>query len=130
VGEPDAVDIAQAPARGDYLYRPRPGLPRSGTTGVGLLVTQLRGSATPLIEKTVGSGSRVERLTVGGDPALFITGARHGFAYQTEGSAFGGFDEQRLAGNTLVVDRRDGTLLRIEGELSREEAARIAASAR
>jgi hypothetical protein len=128
VGPPDAVYVSNG--RVDFVYRPRPGLPRSGTTGVGLLVTQFRAVATPLIQKSVGGGSRVEPVRVAGDPAFFISGAEHGFAYQPEGSTYGAFEEQRLAGNTLVVDRRDGLLLRLEGELSRDEAVRIAASAR
>lgn len=128
LGPPDAVYRSRG--RVDFVYRPRPGLPRSGTTGVGLLVTQFRATATPLIEKTAGSGTRVERVEAGGDPAFFLSGAVHGFAYQPEGSSYGGFEEQRVAGNTLVVDRRDGVLLRLEGEVSRDEAARIAASAR
>jgi hypothetical protein len=128
LGPPDAVYLTRG--RVDLVYRPRPGLPRSGTTGVGLLVTQFRATATPLIEKTAGAATTIERLRVAGDPAFFLAGAEHGFAYQPEGSSYGGFEEQRLAGNTLVVDRRDGLLLRLEGELSRDEAARIAASAR
>ncbi len=41
------------------------------------------------------------------------------------------FEPPRLAGNTLLVDRAaDGVLLRIEGELSREAAVRIAQSVR
>jgi hypothetical protein len=40
------------------------------------------------------------------------------------------FEDQRLAGNTLLVERGDGLLLRIEGEIGRERAVRIAASAR
>jgi hypothetical protein len=130
LGPPDAVYFTSNPARVDFVYRPRPGLPRSATTGVGLLVTQFRARATPLIEKTAGRDSTVEQLDVAGDPALFISGADHGFAYMTDDSQFGGFEEQRLAGDTLVVDRRDGILLRVEGDVSREEAVRIAASAR
>ena len=38
------------------------------------------------------------------------------------------FEEQRLAGNTLLWDRGDGVLLRLEGELDRDEAIRIARS--
>jgi hypothetical protein len=131
VGRPDAVYLAPDRAgrtRVDFLYRPRPGLPRSGTTGVGLLVTQFSASAGVMIEKTAGEGTAVERLTVGDDPAYFLSGANHGFAYLGERDA--GFEPQRLAGNTLLVDRADGVLLRLEGELARDEAVRIAESAR
>jgi hypothetical protein len=127
VGRPDAVYLAgDAGGRVDLVYGPRPGLPRAGTTGVGLLVTAFR-SSTVLIEKSVGSGARVEQFEVGGDRAYFISGAEHGFSY-TSGRA-GGFEPQRLAGDTLLVER-DGVLLRLEGELTREEAVRIALSAR
>ena len=128
VGDPDAVYHAERPSlRVDLIYRARPGLPSSSTTGAGLLVTEFRAVAEPLIEKTVGAGAKVERLTVGGDPAFFISGANHGFAYIPDGGT-GAFEEARLAGNTLLVERSDGVLLRVEGELSRDEAARIAAS--
>jgi hypothetical protein len=130
VGEPDAVYISPDPAgrtRVDFLYRPRPGLPRSGTTGVGLLVTQFSGSAGLMVEKTAGEGTTVERLSVGGDPAFFLSGENHGFAYAGDRSV--GFEPARLAGDTLLVDRADGVLLRLESELSREAAVRVAASA-
>ena len=140
VGDPDAVYVSEQPAvRVDLVYRPRAGLPQASTTGAGLLVSELRAAAEPLIEKTVGSGATVERLTVGGDPAFFISGAEHGFAYalETGSSRPGGavrelgdavFEPQRLAGPTLLVDRSDGVLLRLEGDLSRDEAVRIAES--
>jgi hypothetical protein len=130
VGEPDAVYLTEQPSvRVDLVYRARPGLPASSNTGAGLLVTQFHASAEGLVEKTIGSGSSVERLTVGGDPAFFITGADHGFAYLPEGGT-GGFEPQRLAGDTLLVERSDGVLLRVEGDLDRDEAVRIAESAR
>ena len=40
------------------------------------------------------------------------------------------FEDQRLAGNTLLVERADGLLLRIEGRISRDQAVRIAESMR
>ena len=130
VGEPDAVYIsAQPTSRVDLVYRPRPGLPEASTTGAGLLVTEFRAIAEPVIEKTVGASASVERLTVGGAPAYFISGDDHGFAYVPTAGG-GAFEPQRLAGNTLLVERSDGVLLRVEGELSRDEAVRIAESAR
>lgn len=126
-GRPDAVYFDSQPPRVDLVYRPRPGLP--GSNGVGLLVTEFRATVTPLIEKTIGSATRLERLTVGGDPAFFITGADHGFAYIAEDDV-ARFETQRLAGPTLLVERSDGILLRLEGEFTRDEAVRIAESAR
>ena len=60
LGRPDAVYLDEHPSYGsrvDMTYRPRPGLPASGTTGVGLLVTELRATATPVIEKTLGAAA-------------------------------------------------------------------------
>jgi hypothetical protein len=131
VGEPDAVYLAEHPAFGtrvDLLYRARPGLPRASAIGAGLLVTELRATAEPVIEKTIGSTSKLERLTVGGDPAYFISGAEHGFAYVPTPGGNPVFEDQRLAGTTLLVERSDGLLLRIEGKLSRDQAVRIAES--
>ena len=130
VGEPDAVYLTEGPpVRVDLVYRARPDLPQSGNTGAGLLVTEFRAVAEPMIEKTAGSGARVERLTVGGDPAFFLSGAEHGFAYLERGGE-ASFEPGRLAGNTLLVERSDGILLRIEGDIDRDEAVRIAESAR
>ncbi len=131
VGEPDAVylfDSVEGGRRVDFVYRPRDGLPEASSTGAGLLVTQFEAVAEPVIQKTIGATATLERLTVGGDPAFFITGEDHGFAYiPTRGGA--AFEPQRLAGNTLLVDRSDGILLRIEGDIPRDEAVRIALSA-
>jgi len=89
-------------------------------------VQQFRARVEPFIEKTLGEGTRLERLRVDGDPAFFITGA-HGFAYQTEDDQVR-FEEQRLAGNTLLVERADGLLIRVEGRLARERAVAVARS--
>jgi hypothetical protein len=132
LGPPDSVFLDEHPTFGprvDMIYRPRAGLEASGTTGVGLLLTEFEATASPLIEKAIGMGANVEQFTLDGDPAIFISGRPHGFAYTTAGG-MGQFEEQRLAGNTLLVDRSDGVLLRLEGELSREEAVRIAESIR
>jgi hypothetical protein len=130
VGDPDAVYLGEQPRRVDLLYRARPGLPRADTTGAGLLVTELQATAAPVIEKALGASARAQRLRVDGDPAYFISGADHGFAYVPADGSDVRFEEQRLAGNTLLVDRRDGILLRVEGDIGREQAVRIAESMR
>ena len=90
-----------------------------------ILVQTFRAQASPFIEKTIGTGSKAERLDLDGATAFWITGS-HGFAYQSP-TGFG-FEEPRIAGNTLLVERRDGLLLRIEGVQTRERAIEIARS--
>jgi hypothetical protein len=90
-----------------------------------VLVQRFPARVGPYIEKTVGGGARLERLRVGGDPAYWIEGA-HGFAYMRDGAV--DFEEQRIAGNTLLVERAGGELIRVEGDLARDRAVAIADS--
>jgi hypothetical protein len=111
-----------------YVDRTAPGRPVALVYGpLGrprLLVLQFR--AAPLIEKALLGETRVEQVSVGAERGLWIEGPRHEFFYQT-GVGQPVRDTQRLAGNTLLWMR--GTLtLRIEGDLSKEEAIRIAES--
>jgi hypothetical protein len=129
--QPAAVYVSgTVPAGGrvDLVYRARPGLPASPFTDVGLLVTEFRGQPTPEFIKKVTVLGRVEQVTVAGEPGYWFSGEPHFFTYR---DAAGNLrDEQtRLAGNTLVWQRGDLTL-RIEGEISRQEALRIAESMR
>ena len=73
----------------------------------------------------MGAAVSLERLRVGGDPAYWIEGA-HGFAYRQQGNV--DYEDQRIAGNTLLVERADGELLRIEGDVDRDRAIAIAES--
>jgi hypothetical protein len=130
-GRPDAVFVDETVPSGgrvDLVYRARPGLPASPFTDAGLLVTQFRGQPTPDFLKKVAGAGLVEEVTVGGEPGYWFSGEPHFFTYQ---DAAGRFREEssRLAGNALVWQRGDLTL-RLEGELSREQALRIAESMR
>jgi hypothetical protein len=118
--EPDAVYADPfSPGRPVALVYGSLGRPR-------LLVLQFR--AAPLIEKALLGETRVEQVTVGGARGLWIEGPRHEFFYRTlEQEAMR--DTQRLAGNTLLWTRGPLTL-RIEGDLSKSEAIRIAESMR
>jgi hypothetical protein len=123
LGEPDALYLD-----GDsvsMVYGERPGYARANEIGASLLVQEFEARVEPFIQKSIGQGSELERLTIDGDPAFFISGA-HGFAY--EGDADVRFEEQRLAGNTLLVERGDGLLIRIEGDIERDRAVAIARS--
>jgi hypothetical protein len=124
LGEPDGVYLYEHPQMGprvDLVYR---------TDSGRLLVTEFRAVATPLIEKTLGTGAKLERLRVDGDPAFFISGAPHGFAYLNPDTGDANFEEQRLAGNTLLVERSDGVLVRMEADFTRDEAVALAESLR
>jgi hypothetical protein len=90
-----------------------------------VLVQTFKAQASPFIEKTIGAGGTAERLDVDGATAYWIRGA-HGFAYQSPRGF--GFADQRIAGSTLLVERRDGLLLRIEGVRDRARAVAIARS--
>jgi hypothetical protein len=129
--QPAAVYVDQAvPAGGrvDLVYRARPGLPASPFTDVGLLITEFQGQPSPdFIKKTTILG-QVEEVTVGGQPGYWFSGEPHFFTYQ---DANGNVQEEqtRLAGNTLIWQRGDLTL-RIEGQISKEEALALAESMR
>jgi hypothetical protein len=128
---PDATFVSEAdPAGGrvDLVWGPRPGLPASAFTDAGLLITQFQGEPTPEFIKKVAGAGLVEFVEVGGEPGYWFSGEPHFFTYR---DAAGNFREEqtRLAGNTLIW-QRGALTLRLEGELSKEEAIRIAESMR
>jgi hypothetical protein len=90
-----------------------------------VLVQRFPARVGEFIQKTVGAAASLERLRVGGDPAYWIQGA-HGFAYLREGAV--DYEDQRIAGNTLLVERADGELVRVEGDVDRARAIAIADS--
>ena len=109
------------------VYRPSPRLPRTTTTGVGLLVTELRGRiAGEYLHKVVPQATAVERVRIGGRRAAWIAGAPHFFFYGPEA---GGIAERDLevAQNVLLVERGP-VLVRLEGAFGKREAIRIARS--
>ncbi len=120
LGEPDSVYVAGfAPGRpvsfvwGD-TERPR------------LLLTQVRGQYH--FEKLVsGNQGGITLTEVNGEKAAWIEGEPHVVFYENESG--GGDLPGRLARNTLVWSRGPVTL-RLEGDLSRDDAERIARSVR
>jgi hypothetical protein len=129
--QPDAVFVDQAQPPGgrvDLVYRARPGLPASQFTDAGLLITQFQATLTAdFVKKVVGLGL-VEEVTVAGQPGFWFSGEPHFYSYRDRSGGL--LDERtRLAGNTLVWQAGAQTL-RLEGQVSREEALRIAESMR
>ena len=129
-GHPDEIYLRKS-AAGDqviYAYHPRSGLP-AGPTGYGALIGQLAASLdASLIGKGVGPGTKVERVTVGGEPGIWIEGESHFFFYR---DARGDIHQEslRLAGNTLLWEHR-GRLVRLEAQVSRARALEIAGTFR
>lgn len=78
--------------------------------------------------KLLAPGTRLERLEVGGRPALWIEGAPHGFFFVGPGGAVVP-GSLRLARNALIW-QRDGVVLRLEGQLTKAQALRLAESVR
>jgi hypothetical protein len=131
LGAPDAVYLHTEAAGGEVslAYLPRRGLPRAPQTRLGLLVGQFRGDLDPdYVGKIAREPTSIERLRIGGEPAIWIKGAPHLFFYRVPG---GGFAERtlRLAANVLLLER-GRLLVRLEGAMSRERALAIARSLR
>lgn len=132
LGEPDRVYADQN--AGDsvvvLLYRPAGReLPRSQQTGVGALVTELRGSieSGPMLGKMAGPPTVIQRLSVDGRPALWIGGEPHLLVFDGRNGR-ARFEERRLAGNVLLVEEPGGILVRIEAQVGKDRAIEIARS--
>jgi hypothetical protein len=98
-------------------------LPALREPGVGLLLSQFRGSLEPAyFEKVLDQGTTIETVRVDGVTGWWISGAPHEIVYVDD---FGDpvFDSRRSVGDTLLWARGDVTY-RIESALGR--AATIA----
>jgi hypothetical protein len=130
-GDPDGVYVSDRAPGGELslTYRPREDLPRARTTGLGLLVTEIRGDLMPdFFQKLAPQATAIEELTVNGEPAAWIEGAEHFFFYRAPGGEVVE-DELRLAQNVLLM-QRGPLLVRLEGAFDRDRALEIAASLR
>ena len=115
---PDAVHVDDG-GRVSLVYRDHAGR-------IEALLTQFRaGLDDELIHKSVGPGTTVEPARVGGSRGWWIEGEPHEVVLLRDGEPL--FETLRLAANTLLWERGDVTL-RIEGDLTKSEAIRIAES--
>jgi hypothetical protein len=132
LGQPDEVYLQNppdGPSQGEVtlVYASRPGIPVSGDTGVSVLVTEARGSVNEnFFGKTVGPGVTIEPVTADGHQGWWISGQPHTFFFD-DGTGNPRFETLRLATNTLIIDE-GGTIVRIEGDLTRQQALDLAAS--
>ena len=129
LADPDATYVREV--RGtpivSFAYGSRSGPPASPHTGTGLLFAQFRARLeTELLGKVVAM-TRVERVRIARAPGYWFEGPKHAVGYRTRRGTL--TETPRLAGNTLVWQRGPITL-RLEGEISRGRALRIARSVR
>jgi hypothetical protein len=132
--QPDEVYLQLPPlgaTQGEVtlVYSTRPGIPVANETGVAVLITEARGKIdTNFFAKMLGSEATIEPVTVGGSHGYWVSGSPHVFIFL---DADGNFRDEtmRLATNTLILDE-GGTVVRIEGKLTKAQAMEIAASLR
>jgi hypothetical protein len=129
LGAPDVVYFGSRLVGGQVslVYGPGAGRPAPTESGVSILVTEFRGDLEErLAQKSVGPGTTVEILTVNDGLAFWIQGKAHILEYR---DPTGGYAPEsiRLVHNALAWEEA-GTVLRIEGNLSRSDALALAAT--
>jgi hypothetical protein len=127
LGAPDAVYLNSGVPGGEVAlaYAPRPGIPLVKQTGLGVLITEFRGDLLPgFLTKEVGPSTKLEETSVNGDPGWWVSGEPHWVFVRVSGTDYQ--ETLRMAANTLIWEHR-GVTYRIESNLSKAEAFRIAA---
>lgn len=131
LGAPDEVYVRNEQLGGGVtlVYLTRPGIPVSQFAGVSVLVTEVRGSVEPaFFAKVLPPGTQAEEVRINGARGFWLAGAPHSVFYRdASGNAIA--ETLRLAGNVLLWEQGD-LLLRIEAQIDRDEALRIATSMR
>jgi hypothetical protein len=115
--------------RAALVWPERPGLPADPATGVGLLLSEFRGTVDEgYYQKTLESETQVVPVTVNGDRGYWIGGPPH-FFYYVDPTGRAVDDTHRSVGNTLIWSDGDVTY-RLESQLGMDEAIRLAESLR
>jgi hypothetical protein len=123
LGEPDEVWVRDYPPGGAVT------LVYGSAAQPRLLLTEWRGYTTePVFLKTVAPGTRIETVNVGVSPGVWLDGAPHAVVSAArDGSEYE--DMLWLAGNVLVWER-GGRAFRLEADVGRDDAIRIAEDTR
>jgi hypothetical protein len=134
LGTPDEVYVGEVQQHTQvYLvYSPRdatgttPAIPASGQTGIGLLITEVRGSfEVAVLGKLAGPGTKVEQVSVNGAPGFWVEGLHQVFYRGPNGEFVP--DNLRLSGNALIWNTGE-LFVRLEADLPRDQALQIASS--
>ena len=110
-----------------FAYRVRTGIPVSPQAGLSALVTEFGGHLEPAILGKVAP--QIELVTVNGSPGAWLSGQPHQVFYTSNSGTSFLTDTLRLAGNTLVWEQ-NGLVMRLEAEVDKATALRIAATFR
>jgi hypothetical protein len=132
LGAADAVYVraVEGSTAISLAYGARPGIPLSPQLGLSALVTEFGGHLEPaILGKVVPQGTKLELLTVNGAPGAWMEGQPHQVFYTSNGGASFITDTLRLAGNTLIWEQ-NGLVMRLEAQVDKATALRIAASFR
>jgi hypothetical protein len=122
LGDPDEVYFSDFPPGGmvSFVY--------GSSEEPRALLTQFRATFEDTFMKKLEATTNVEHVVVDDQPGVFLSGPPHVFSYL---DAHGQYREEtmRLVGNVLLWERGPLTL-RLEADISRDEALRIARSVR
>jgi len=127
-GLPDAVYEIWAPYGNGlaFVYQTRPGLPALGDTGIGMVLTETPGSLQATYLPNISNDTSLEEVNVGGRRGYWVPRAR--LDPLSSGRTSSGQSGRPLV-NVLLWEQ-EGLSLRLESNLTREEAIRIAESVR
>ena len=115
-----------------YVHEP----PRGGVvsfvyggtkTRARMILSELEGDYRPYILKTISNTNVVTETEVNGRPALWLVGAH--YVEFADATGHFGFEPARLAGRVLLWER-GGVTYRLEGDLTLDQARKIAESIR
>ncbi|HWL32228.1 MAG TPA: hypothetical protein VNP89_01380 [Gaiellaceae bacterium] len=93
-----------------------------------LVLSQARGAIFDgFIKKTGGRGTTILNVTIDGEPGLFVDGDEHFVMFLDENGLIS--DERTYLAGTVLLWNRGDLLLRLEGDLTLEEALELARDA-
>ena len=125
LGEPDEVYAGEPPDEESItlVYGARSGLPPLGGTGIGLVLTESPGDVgSAYFREGERPEAGLQRARVGGKPGYWVPAGRGV-------SSLAGRAEARLHGSVLLWEQ-EGVALRLEADIPKQEAIRIAGSVR
>ena len=129
LGAPDEIYVDAAPVRVTLVYRSRPGMPATALPGISALVVEFRGRLDQaVVGKTAGPDAHLESVPLNGGVATWLSGQPHQFFYFDPNGNFQP-ETLRLAGNTLLWEE-GGVTYRLEAQVTKEEAVRLASTLR